>query len=517
MTGTSLSIESIDSISTNRHAHLTARRGRGAFTPGDPRPNDCPCHPPMDRPRKFEKLADLVSGAKAETYKKREKSTATMEESHHEDKPATAVNAFCMTVATLDCHMHRVLDYYTSAWMPSSSKLPERCQIAGLSPVRTGDDKVAFDIVQNAFQSHDETSLYALLAASARRLRAVHGGDFSQAHLPDLYSLKAITALRRSIAARRPVSSRTILDLSFLLLSEFLDPSTPRCRTYRNMLFSAIIALGGIQTLPVFIAQAAMAFDSLTSAGALTKPALDPFRYPRLVCRSGDFESYQIPAQDIIWRELSKMDERIQVSAVQAHSLWLLVDDLEKFPTQAIESTRQYLRLNIAKIYRILCEPLQRCADGDYTQNSSAVVTADLLYMQIRSSAWRRWVLCRTLRWMSKGITSQRWPDDSPCVMGDVSPTWEIIGRVRILLEGSGWRMPPDVVMWIAAVRYLTCNDDTGKQQYQTVLWAEASKLEIASMLQLENILSYHLPLDDIQPGPVAGVWGAISEERVRT
>ena len=114
--------------------------------------------------------------------------------------------------------MQQTLTYFTDDWMPSPSNLPAHCQIAGMTPVRPTDDKVASEIVRGAFQSPDETSIFALLAVSARRMRAVHNKAVHPANLPDLYSVRAIQALRRAINAGSKASVRTVLDMAFSII-----------------------------------------------------------------------------------------------------------------------------------------------------------------------------------------------------------------------------------------------------------------------------------------------------------
>ena len=81
------------------------------------------------------------------------------------------------------------------------------------------------------------------------------------------------------------------------------------------MLRSVIIYCGGIEAIPAFIAQTAIAFDSFTSAGSLVKPMLDPFAHPELISTHRDLPPSRQSADRIIASKLRDLDERVQILA----------------------------------------------------------------------------------------------------------------------------------------------------------------------------------------------------------
>lgn len=422
--------------------------------------------------------------------------------------PRPVIDPICSRFVSLDCQMQQLLAYFTNEWMPASSSIPGRCQIVGMTTVRPADGKTAFQVMQGTLQNPDETSLYALLTVCARRMQA-HGISVNQAYLPDIYSVRAIRALRRNINCGVKASARTVLDISFLLLSEFLAPSSTGCEIYRQMLRSVVISCGGIQAIPVFIAQIAVAYDSYTSAGGLLKPVLDLFTYPELLSTCYSFE---LPRElsNVLLTRLHCLDERIQAHAVEAHKLALLVEDMQKLPDQALDHIRLYLRSNLDKLHAILCEPLQRPGSGDCNQHSSYVIAADFLYFRIRFSTWRRWMLYYAFRNVPEA-KAFRFLLSNP--LGDTSGssgTWETIIRIQQMLQQSGWMMDHVVVLWIAAVGYLTCDDFVVKKQYREMLRIEAYELRISSVSHLRRALSDHFSLEPINSAYDSQLWAAI-------
>lgn len=106
-----------------------------------------------------------------------------------------------------------------------------------------------------------------------------------------MYSLKATRALRKAVDCGLKVSAGTVSTMSFLLLSEFLALSpAAQCEQYRLMLRSLIVIYGGLQALPVSVAQFATAPDSLTALASSRESATILFAYPDLLptCRDHD-------------------------------------------------------------------------------------------------------------------------------------------------------------------------------------------------------------------------------------
>ena len=194
---------------------------------------------------------------------------------------------------------------------------------------------------------------------------------------------------------------------------------------------------------------------------------------------------------------------------------WL--SNTQNLSGRALDQTRRYLRNRISKLYAILCEPLQRLGNG-WTIPTTRHLLLLLMFSTFKVSAPRGGCGCCAVRWASfrKRRIRKIFLLDPPWWTGESSRMWDIMVRIRQILQESGWKMPPGIVLWVAAVRYLTCRDPDVKERYQQLLRFEADELRISSMAQLRRILDDHLSLEPIRTASDSYLWAAIKGQRSR-
>ena len=417
-------------------------------------------------------------------------------------------NSICSSIVALDRTKQNVIEYFTTVWMPSKDHIPAGCQITGFAPVRPHDGEIAFQVVQGAFQTNDEVSMYALLSAGSRRMQVLHGKDLQRKDFPDLYTFKAIQALRKRIEKGETASERLILDLSFLILAELFTPSTKRSETYWSMIRSLIVQVGGLQCLTTFTAQIAMGFDHQISAGTLSKPALDPFTYTELL-------GYQVPTQTpsqesskLIKLLLGQLDHRLRLIALQSHALTQLIDAINRFPEKTVDGIRHCLRSHLKQLYSIIPDPLRRedgREDAPDTQNSQNLIAADGIYLHARVASWRVWTFSATLSFLPPNYNE--YLTFPKVVTNELSQTWRSLDRILYLLHGTGWIIRREVLVWIVAVGYFAATEEADRNQYRRHLQQVAFTVDASTPERLKDALSGMFPLDLMQADAYERLW----------
>ena len=411
--------------------------------------------------------------------------------------PTSSFDSICSSVVALDKTKQHVIEYFTNVWMPSKNHIPPGCQITGMTPVRPHDGEIAFQVVQGAFQTNDEVSMYALLTAGSRRMQALHNKTLPRADFPDLYTVKTIHALRRRIEKGERGSERLVLDLSFLILAELFTPSPTRSELYWRMIRTLIIECGGLGCLSPFTAQIAMGFDHQISAGTLSKPALDPFAYPELLGIKHRAQGPQQETQQLVITLLSQLDPRLRLIASEAHALTELLEATTQFPAEAVASMRGVLRAHVKQLYGTVPEPLRRTDGGRERaaeQKNPNVILADSMYLHLRVSTWRTWVWHSALSFLP--LTSDTVSFQTPRVVSSEIPqTWKSLDIVQRMLDGTGWMMRHDLMFWIASVGFFAAKTERDRGEYRRQLRNAASLVGVPSLERLTEMLANHFPL----------------------
>ena len=428
--------------------------------------------------------------------------------------PKSPFDSVSSSIVAFDRTKHHVIEYFINVWMPSKDHIPPGCQITGLTPVRPDDGEIAFNVVQGAFQTHDEVSMYALLTAGSRRMQVLHSKTLPRSDFPDLYTVKAIHALRRRIEKGERGSERLVLDLSFLILAELFTPSPTRSELYWRMIRTLIIECGGLQRLSTFTAQIAMGFDHQISAGTLSKPALDPFAYPEILGFKPSAHGPQQDNQQLVVALLSHLDPRLRLIALEAHALTELVEAINCFPEETVDGIRKVLRAHVKQLYGVIPEPLRRedvSNENAAEQNNTNIIVADSMYLHIRVSTWRTWVWYSCLSLLP--FTQEATPILAPqIVTREISETWKSIDTAQQLLKGTGWTMRHDLVFWIAAVGFFAAVSENDRLQYRRILQNAMVSSEIYSPERLRETLTKHFPLDLIHPSAQQQLWEAMGD-----
>jgi hypothetical protein len=435
----------------------------------------------------------------------------------YEDLPSPALDSCCNPAVRIDALKQHVLQYFMKVWMPSPDYIPPGCQVTGFTPIWPNDGNISSEIIRGALQSTDEVSIYALLTACTRRMQIVNKLPLERQDLPDLYTIKAIQALRKHIMAGTPPSERLILDLSYLVLAELYAKSPSRSDTYWKMTRTLIANHGGLHKLVPFTAQAALAYDYFIAAGTVTAPALDPFRYPTLLGLQFSSENPRQGIRDRVALGLEQLDPRIRILAQESNALFYTVRAIRALPDPAVEGIMACLRGHIPHLYPVISAPFHPSGDGiSGHSNIQHAMAADGLAVHARFQAYQVWLWYSSLGFLDSSIQLGKSISTPRGLIRQVSEIWRYIGSIQSMLEKTGWAMRAEVVLWIGAVGIFVATSELDRSAYRGIFTSMASSLNITGEEHLGSIFALHLPLDHIQLRPFSKLWKIIEEDRDR-
>ena len=132
------------------------------------------------------------------------------------------LHPFASTDVQLDVESSSVLLYFASKWTPSACKCIEGsqtplCTWPGIKAIPRSSESGGSSIDETIRRClFDKMHMYALLAASAGRMKYITKDHLKRVDLPEFYMAKAIRMLRTHLAQCQNLDQQCILDLFFL-------------------------------------------------------------------------------------------------------------------------------------------------------------------------------------------------------------------------------------------------------------------------------------------------------------
>jgi hypothetical protein len=407
-----------------------------------------------------------------------------------------------------------ILQYFVSVWMPSNTRRTGH-QITGFSPVSSDDGRLCTSIVRGAIQSKDKTALNSLLAVVAQRIKLLNHAPPDPANSPEYFSIRAIQSLRETFSTAQLPSQRVILDLSYLILAELYRPPPARSSLYRKMNRDLIIALGGLQNLDPFIAQAALAYEYFTAQSEAGVPVLNPLRDRQLLSidKGLSEEESARRAASIT----SKLEFRIQILVEDLDYLTQVAEALQQFPPSVVHRTWSFARHSTVQHHQLNAAALQQyneVANLESVTMRNTVMSADGLWMHLRQQAHRVWLWHSALAFYdptgeSPDIAAIIPPD---CIKRDASKFTETLARIENMLVATGWMMRKDVVLWIACLGHLVADTDEGRHSCDQWILRIANELNIDNESAFCKAIAIHLPFTEIRADASRYLWFVIQD-----
>ena len=406
------------------------------------------------------------------------------------------------TTWQLDYDKKLVLTYFTQVRQPWKAPLPEGGHINSFTPARMEDREYAPQVVATALQSQNELALYSLLAVTARRLRLLTQTSFADDRTPEIYTVKAIQALRKQIDDGWGSNSRnehSLLWVAYLTLAEFYVKDASRTSTYFGIMKSLIISRGGFEKIHPYDLQFALAVDLMISCNTLSQPELDALQFPLLAgVTTSSHDTVETIGQRVM-SALSRLDDRIRFMYSHTLALRGTMQAVHSLPTQTVAS------LSIFTKRRMHLFPIQALslwltkAQSETHAHLEVISSVDAMYFQLRLISFQAWLWATAMGFLSEEerfLASLHEPPALQCFSEHTS--W-FLDNLEEALRGTEWLMHNEMTLWLLALAYLISRSHGGAYvRYQQRFVEAARVVEITDRFELGAALSKGLPLDRI-------------------
>jgi hypothetical protein len=457
-----------------------------------------------------------------------------------QDKPLiqAAIDSCCSTVLSIGPTEHLYLEYCTKTWMPTSNTVVRGSRFRVFTKYWPGDSKASFHFVQGALQASDPLSLYAMLAASAQRMKYVDGIELGPHH-PEKFMLKAIQALRaRASCTENVITQRLVLDISCFLLYESYLTNVRRCLLYWKMIQDIITSLGGFQNLESFTALTVVIRDYLASVPTLEPCAIDPFRNPGLVGIStldGDGWKTQ-ECHNRVGRVLCTLDPRVQFSMLENCSFNDMLEALGDLKPEAVDKISKHMTREALNIYIHPMRPLEGFqgnpeqveiqsekmiyvdAGGEELQLPAYIMPTLARHKSVR--VWLYFSLFAISRHdlSETNVDVSRDPSTIPeSIMQDIVLMSQILCQLPSQVMRLGWQIRPDFLLWQNAVGALASWGDDLRFAFESEFHKLATEMGLSSRVLMEEALSLLFPLQVMKSEAMSKLWDIIKEGMLRS
>jgi hypothetical protein len=467
------------------------------------------------RPRSSKILRPRISLAQERTRKSLEGTRAAKSQSHRkcnsEEKQAIGhpvIDSVCSIPVTLDEHKHNLIEYFTTLWMPSKNFIPPNCNIGGFTPLAAEDSVLSLQIVRGALQASSDLHIYALLAISACRMQLVNRIQPQQKGAKDLFTLKAIRALRQHLLLKLQVTDRLILDVCFLALNEFYGPSGIRLDVYWLMMQHFVITRGGFANIDLFTSHFCVAADLLIAAATFTVPTFDFYKHPELLGLEIPPAREQADIMDMVADVISNLEPRLRIACLESISMADIITRTHRLPEPAVSGTTGVVKENMVLIYKLLTiAAIPKCGRPETVGVNHQAMTADGLAYHSRMLAYRIWLWYVSLNFLSADISKQVTVASSCPVLGWVSELHKSLGRAQSMFMKTNWAIQDDVVLWISALGILVSENADDLVSYINQFRSVASIFGIDDPDHLWETLSAFPPLGRVRTDRLNRLW----------
>lgn len=420
-----------------------------------------------------------------------------------------AIDSICSIPINLDEDKHSVLEYFTKLWMPSEKFIPPGCNVGGFTPLAPKDSAISRQIVSGAMQAESDLHIYALLAFAGRRMQRI---DRIQTHqqkgTKDLYTLKAIQALRQHLLLNQKINDRLVLDLSFLALNEFFGPLGARQDVYWQMMQHFVIACGGFTSIDLFTAHFCVAADVLIAATTLTPPTFDFLESPELLGLKISAIEQQGAIQDMVIEAISNFPPRLRVACLESVSMTDFITTVRRLPVPAVDGITGIISENAVLLYRLLVmASIPRMDLPENPGNSHQAMTADGLAFHSRFLAYKIWLWYSALKFLDQETVSHINTGGTCPVSTWVSEMFKSLDRALGLFLKTSWAIREDLVLWMSALGILISTDAPDLISYIDQFRSIANSIGIDGPDHLQGLLAPFPPLDRVRTNRMDRLW----------
>ena len=414
----------------------------------------------------------------------------------------------------LDYDKKLVLTYFTQVRQIWKAPLPEGGHINSFTPVRTEDREYAPHVLASALQSQNELALYSLLAVTARRLRLLTETSFADDRTPEIYTVRAIQALRKQIDEGWGSTSRndhSLLWIAYLTLAEFYVKDASRTSTYFDIMKSLIISRGGFGKVHPYDLQFALAVDLMISCNTLSQPELDALRWPLLAgISTSSYDVVETIEQRVI-HALSGLDDRIRFMYSHTLALRGTMQTVHSLPTQAVASLSIFTKRRM-HLFPIQALSLWLAKSKSETYAHLEVISSvDAIYFQLRLLSFQAWLLATAFGFLNREQILLASLQEPAALQYFSKHTNWFMDNLEGSLSGTEWLTHNLMTLWILALACLISRSYGGDHVRYEQRFVEAARVaKIASRVELGEALGKGLPLDRIDSQWREKLWSLI-------
>ena len=411
---------------------------------------------------------------------------------------------------TLSEQTRRVLYYFNTVWMPSDRHIPTSCHIAGYSPVSPYDLAVSRSLVSESVLTTNKVHLNALLAAAVYRMRFFDGLSLGQGVEPEIFTVKAIRALREYIGRPRDTShdNRLVLDIGFLAVTEFYAPSPTRTLVFWGLLTDHIVACGGLHRIDGLPAYFVLAIDLSISEITLTPLGFDFLKTPGLLGLTRPILNINqaFTADCPISQAIKNSNPRL-ICQMRQHNLFTCILGLiHCLPGDIIPIAASYINQYRRGMYAIICATADPRDKHTPVQASTAAMEADIYFCHARHTAYALWIWevavsfappCPSGDWL--GYLLPMLGDGPSRHISNISESiYEDLRSADNLFAGTTWKIRDTARLWVCALGKTTAKSVVLQALFANYLATVCAEMEIFTAQELHAQLRApsQLPLD---------------------
>lgn len=486
-------------------------------------------HAQLNRPREDFSVTSLSTGQRSIARPKLENKTSVQIEDRHgtcntqprklfcRDRPklnvsrkgkwrsynvSRAIDSVNSYAVNMDSEMHTIVEYFTRVWMHSGNHSGGERGVAAFAPLWPDMTRYGHELVTEAFQSSSELSMYALLAATSRRMKSFTDITFSQTAAPEYFMAKALRALRKKVSENEHYHARVVLDICFLAIAEMFTINRIESEVYSRLSRHIIASVGGFSNINPIIGHLTASFDYICAAHGVQLPSFTIYDYPELFPMSlgPGFTATEDAVRSKLVAEFSLYNPKAFVLLNSGLALSQTVAEIHQIlPLSILSDFRSYCRAAVKQLYFVLAVIFGSDSNKDNPKASVRdVQMADMLSVHLRSCAFNIWLWYSSVGCLLQSSPHVPNPQPPPVIIRFIPEMWRLIMQIRLLLTDSNWTMQREPLLWILAVGYLTSAWELDQRWYQELFIENALELHIHDEKSLETVLAKSPRLDFI-------------------
>jgi hypothetical protein len=402
---------------------------------------------------------------------------------------------FNCSVVPLNARKHRILQYFTTLWMPSSLE-----KTGAVTPLRTQDFQLSFNIIKSFLASSSEIGIYALLSAAASRMKYISRLPLDYHDTPELYTVRAIRVMRKYLDDGKPITDQVILVLFYLAITELFKKNVSGSKIHWQMIKHCIIQLGGLARIEPYISCYCVGMDYLIAASTVTPPVFDLVGVPSLLGIQPKRDADRSEIEIAVSERLASLEPRLQIIAQDSILITEVIGYIHLLPEPIPANVAGFVRDNLPLVYRHITLPLHfRSYCGPLTANLEQVVIADELSVRCRSAAYLLWLWHSALGFVEN--------QSVPTSLNHVTTLMAYYARImreclecaELKLATTAWTLHQDLVLWTTALGILVGRTGDDVDFCTARFVSIARQMHIDDVELLRSAFARYLALDRVE------------------